>query len=160
MTIKKYDSLFGFFLWMLFLAAFIFCVLFCTIGCKQNTSPSYDLGTTQSDTTEVSKDTCTQSFSSAEEFINYKDSLVSERTTDSVISNLPNYVLYNVCNVLTKRQSTFTKTEVALEYLNNYTIYDNLNKANKSDTDDDYSDISEKDTIINGKKCKIITKIY
>lgn len=143
-------------LWMFGLVFIVMTALLCTTGCKNNTcEPTYDLDT---DTTVVSVDTLTQSFSSVDEFMAYRNELISVKTTDSVIYNMPEYVVYNVCNVLLKRQGSFTKTEVALEYLNNYSVYDNL--TNKVDKPDDPLQVVEKDTTIDGKIHKIVTKIY
>lgn len=104
-------------------------------------------------------------FLSVNEFLEYKDNLVSEETADSVILYTPDPVLCNVCSVLLKKQSKFTKTELALEYINNRIIYDNITQNmsaypdNNKDSDI-YSEIEYKDTVINGKKCEIVTKFY
>lgn len=143
-------------LWVFGLVFIIMATLLCTTSCEhERHNPPYDLNT---DTTAVSVDTLTQSFSSVDEFMAYRNELISVKTADSVIYNMPEYVVYNVCNVLLKRQGSFTKMEVALEYLNNYSVYDNL--ANKVDKPDDPLQVVEKDTTIDGKIHKIVTKIY
>ena len=95
-------------------------------------------------------------FSSMSDVLLYKATLANDETADSVILNTPDLVLNSVCNVLVKQQKTFTKYDLATEYLSNYTIYDNvLNQSDINKLQKDTIITESVDTVINGKKCTI-----
>lgn len=101
-------------------------------------------------------------FTSIASLFRYKDHIVAEDIADSVIQYTPNKVLEGVAKVLLYRNNGFTKLDLAKEYLSNPDIYDLVMKdvGTSDPPEDNYSSIQYKDSIIDGKKVKIVTKIY
>lgn len=140
---------------------FITVISFMTASCNRHTSSS-ELPFCDSTTVSTTDSVEDSVFSSIDDVIQYKIQLAEEQTADSVILHTPDPILYNVCKVLVNRQKTFTKSELAVEYLNNYSIYDNIQKNEQAvePEKDPPLRTESRDTVINGRKCTIISKFY
>lgn len=96
-------------------------------------------------------------FNTEDEAILYLQNEKQWRYQDSVFFTLNEGVIHNICSVLTKRKIPITKSNITDEYLDNKRVYANLPQPSQ----DMYKAIDvpntiEKDTIIDGKKMKII----
>lgn len=157
----KNNNLLKFTMWMFGL----FCTMalaFIITSCHNKYA---NMGVVQEDSTSVIDSTSNRTsptFTSVTSLLEYKKHIVAEDVADSVIQYTPNSVLENVSKVLLYRQNKFTKLDLAEEYLSKPDIYNVVTRdiGSSKPPEDNYTSISYKDSIIDGKKVKIVTKIY
>lgn len=107
-------------------------------------------------------------FKSVQEVLDYRAKLLEEEDIDGVFRSIPQQLIGEVAGVLLKRGATCTKKSIVIEYNNHSDVYDNLSNTTPVE-DDPPQAIPEpkpdsitpptpttKDTVIDGKKAKIV----
>lgn len=97
-------------------------------------------------------------FNTEDEAILYLQNEKQWRVQDSVFFTLNEDVVHNICSVLTKRKIPITKFSIVNEYMDNKSVYANLpNDCHETMYKSiDVPNTIEKDTVIDGKRMKII----
>lgn len=98
-------------------------------------------------------------FLSVDDVAAYRCDEKKYRAQDSVFFSIPEKVIPDIVSVLQKNHDPVTKTSIANEFANNKRVY--LNLPDKPDvyqmvTPPDIPNTKVVDTIIDGKKCKIL----
>ena len=118
-------------------------------------------------------------FINTNEVITFRNRLIENVSVDSLITALPEKTLVNVAGVVINKFGTATKLQIADEYRANRSVYENLPKIDTSPqqsitskentqmedattrvgTSPKVTSVTFRDTVINGKKYKVETKI-
>lgn len=99
-------------------------------------------------------------FDNVSAVLTYKDELSTSEYEDSVFRQMSPTMVFNIATVVINRDGFATKTSIVKEYEHGKQIYDGL-PQNIPDSlthpNQISSEISSKDTVINGKKVRIKT---